>query len=267
MISRRRLLGAATIAAGAAATGGLAHVLTPTIALQPSPVLCLDMEAARAIVSGTSPFLTSEFEKPWLDLADFLTYELDALKYLVANIGELELASFGFRRLTLEGARTLAQIPVSYFILGDLATLDEQVASVIGGWNRASRPIRCLNVQTPLSVEVARALMAGAIPLTEETCDTPIDLSLPSISVDVAGVLRHQTHEFYIRIRDEPLSAEVAAELAQHTGYSLWLYLARGLSAEAMAALSSNPAKRIALAPVDEPPCVHLELESINWFA
>ena len=125
----------------------------------------------------------------------------------------------------------------------NLIRIDDDAAYALGGWEFHGRPIRTLNIASPLSVKAARGLVGKAPP--DDSCDRPLDISLPSLTQDVAKMLRRHTHELGLEIRDEELAPEVAEVLAGHAGYELRITVSREISKAALSALSLNRNKRI----------------------
>jgi hypothetical protein len=262
MLSRREFLEA--VAGSAVCTSVNASPLKHYV----SPNQCLDWSAVRDILAGRIGVYTSPtFSYPWLDLSGFVAYEQDALDFLVTHIGRVEGSNFSFLSITGDAARSLVKLETYYFFLGNLQAIGADAAAAIGNWKRSSRPIRTISVREPLTVDVAHAFMAGAIPLTEESCDSPIDFHVPSISAEVANVLCRQEHEFYLKVLEMPLTVDTARELARHDGYSLWLYLEMGATDEVMAALSSNPAKHVTSSPGWTAGSVRVMINSEGWNA
>lgn len=207
---------------------------------------CLDMTTAEQIVSGRSALLSGRTVGDfWLDLTGYSSYEQRALDHLVEGVCKLEGIDLGFTALTGDGARALTRLRADYLSLQELDQLDESVAAILCNWESETRPIKFIGVQQPLSRDAALTLVCGRSALPTDNYYTPLDLTLPSVSAAVAGAIRLQPHELYLRVRDSALSPEAALELSNHVGYSLWLFLDRDLPMESRLALESNPMKRV----------------------
>jgi hypothetical protein len=183
---------------------------------------------------------------PWLDLTGYETYDQDALDLLVTRIGPLEGASFGFRRLTGACAVSLNKLDLSFYFLKNLDRLDVEAARALGEWDQSPRaPFLIISVREPLEVDVARAFMAGQKPPTSDSCDSLLELRVPSISAEVAHVLCRRSQDLHLMVLKEPLAIDTARELAQKDRQLLWVRLEAGATKEVMAALSSNPFKQV----------------------
>lgn len=207
-----------------------------------------DMEAAKRILSEQSPLMSHHVDAgTYLDLTGFPAYAQYALNHLVDNIGEIEGISVGFRHLYPEGALALTRLRTGFCNLSGLVRLDSDVAEKFWWRNEMHRSIRDIVIQEQISEATAVALIEGPKGYAKESeySDGVLSLSVPSISSAAARALRQHNHELYLHIRDGHLSPDAAEELAQHVGYSLTLNIDGALGADALVALSGNPAKRI----------------------
>lgn len=207
----------------------------------------LDLQTVDAILSGESTYLTlhQHSNLPWLDLSDFRSCTDTALDRLVSDIGPLEYFWLGIEDLPLGHALKLRRLKIGLLALPNLISLDDDAAYALGGWEFGGRPIRTLDIGSPLSVKAARGIVGKAPP--KDMCDSPLHLSLPSLSPMVADCLRQHTHELSVGIRDDELTPEVAEILAKHDGYELQIWLPRRISEAAQLALSGNPSKRVSI--------------------
>jgi hypothetical protein len=206
----------------------------------------LDFQAVHAILSGAEPYNYYGCDGArWLALDGFSSCDIGALDHLVANVGPVEGVEFGLEYLDLTIALKLRRFDTQFLFLENLHSLDEDAARILGKWSFGDRPIRSMTLLKPISAIAARGLV-GSAPAIDQ-CDRPLSLTLPSITVDVANALMSHTHELSLYVRDEMLSPEVAALLAWHSGYHLYLTLPCSISVEARVQLSSNPAKRISI--------------------
>lgn len=207
----------------------------------------LDLQTVDAILSGESTYLTlhQHSNLPWLDLSDFRSCADTALDRLVSDIGPLEYFWLGIEDLPLGHALKLRRLKTGLLALPHLIGLDDDAAYALGAWEFGGRPIRTLDIGSPLSVKAARGIVGKAPP--KDMCDSPLHLSLPSLSPMVADCLRQHTHELSVGIRDDELTPEVAEILAKHDGYELQIWLPRRISEAAQLALSGNPSKRVSI--------------------
>lgn len=204
----------------------------------------LDSEAVFAIWFGESPYLELPGEDiRWLMLGGFTRAKDNVLEMLAAGTMQVEGIELGLKRLSPRAARALLIMKVEFLFLTGLDELNEQAAFLLGAYPFEFRPIRNLRLRKPISAQAA-ALLVGEPP-PEGSCDRPLTVSVPSITLSVAQALARHTHELYLEVRDQPLSPEVAAVLANHAGYSLTLDCDCGFSDETLQALSGNPDKRI----------------------
>jgi len=207
----------------------------------------LDLQTVNAILSGESPHLEKHdhSELPWLDLREFRRCSDSVFEHLVSNIGPLEYFWLGLEEMPLGRALRLRRLQIDVLFLTNLNCLDDDAAHAFGDWRVGRKPIRNFTVATPLSQSAARGLVGKMV--SEDSCDRPLDLSLPSLSPEVADCLRHHTHELGLHICGEALTPEVAALLAKHAGYELTLSLPACISDVARLALARNPEKRISI--------------------
>lgn len=207
----------------------------------------LDLQTVDAILSGESSYLSTfpQFDLPSLDLSNFRRCSDSALDRLVSHIGPLDYFFFGVEDLPLGHALKLRRLKIGFLTLPNLVSLDDDAAYALGGWEFGSKPIRTFDITRPISAKAARGLVGKAPPA--ESCDSPLHISLLSLSPDVADALRQHTHELSLSIRDGELTPEVAEILAKHDGYELQIWLPHKISEEAQIALSRNPSKRISI--------------------
>lgn len=207
----------------------------------------LDLQTVDAILSGESSYLEKHdhSDLPWLDLSSFTSCSDSVLEYLVSNIAPLEYFWFGVETLPLRHALKLRRMKIGLLALQNLISLEDDAAYALGGWEFGSRPTRTIDIGSPLSVKAAQGLVGKAPP--KDSCDSPLHVSLPSLSPGVADILRQHTHELSVSIQDEELTPEIAEILAKHDGYELQIWVPRRISEAAQLALSRNPSKRISI--------------------
>ncbi len=195
---------------------------------------CFDLHQARRLAKKSSRHLDRFPDGSGIiDLDDFFSFTKAGLEYLIEHrpLAAIDVASFGFRFLTPEDAQLLARLQARTVILSRLERLDAALAEKLAF---ADTYIVGLSVAQSLDPQAAQAFMLGQQ-------ENDIHLDIPSLDVAVAEVLRKHTLFTCLRIRDEPLSVEVAELLARHAGYSLWLDLDIEPSPEVLCALASNP--------------------------
>lgn len=203
----------------------------------------LDDQTLDEILSGRSPYLEQHCDDAvWLMLGNFSHVADDALDRLAAGMRNLEGIELGINQLSPRAAKVLLGMNVDFLCLTGLQCLDEQAAFVLGACTFDVRPIRHLRLGEPIS-ERAAAWLVGESP-PEDSCDSPLTVSVPSITLPAALALSRHTHELYLEVRDEMLSPEVAAVLSGHAGYSLTLDCDCGFSDETLQALAGNQGKR-----------------------
>lgn len=178
----------------------------------------LELQTVDAILSGESPYLETydHSERPWLDLREFRRCSDSVFERLVSNIGPLGYFWLGLEEMPLGQALRLRRLQIDVLFLTNLSRLDDDAAHTLGDWGFGRKPIRNFKIAAPLSQGAARGLVGKMI--SGDSCDRPLDLSLPSLSPEVADRLRHHTHELGLHICGEALTPEVAALLAKHAG-------------------------------------------------
>ncbi len=203
----------------------------------------LDNQTLDAILSGSSPYLEQHCDGArWLMLVNFTFSSDDVLERLVTGTQNLEGIEIGLNQLSPRAAKALLGMNVDFLFLTGLHDLDEQAAFVLGACPFEARPIRHLRLEEPIS-ERAASWLVGASP-PDDHCDSPLTVSIPSITLPVAQALSRHTHELCLEVRDGSLSPEVAAILSGHAGYSLTLDCDCGFSDETLQALAGNSGKR-----------------------
>jgi len=207
----------------------------------------LELQTVDAILSGESPYLETydHSERPWLDLREFRRCSDSVFERLVSNIGPLGYFWLGLEEVPLGQALRLRRLQIDVLFLTNLSRLDDDAAHALGDWRFGRKPIRNFKIAAPLSQGAARALVGKMI--SGDSCDRPLDLSLPSLSPEVADCLRHHTHELGLHLCSEGLTPEAAELLAKHAGYELTLSLPTRISDVAQLALARNPEKRISI--------------------
>ena len=195
------------------------------------------------ILSGRSPYLEQHCDDAlWLMLGTFRHVADDLLERLATRMQNLEGIELGINQLSPRAAKALLEMNIDFLFLTGLRGLNEQAAFVLGACPFDARPIRHLRLDEPIS-EHAAAWLVGEPP-PEDCCDSPLTVSVPSITLPAALALSRHTHELYLEVRDEMLSPEVAAVLSGHAGYSLTLDCECGFSDETLQALAGNQGKR-----------------------
>lgn len=195
------------------------------------------------ILSGRSPYLEQHSDDAlWLMLGTFRHVADDLLERLATGMQNLEGIELGINQLSPRAAKALLEMNIDFLFLTGLRGLNEQAAFVLGACPFDARPIRHLRLDEPIS-EHAAAWLVGAPP-PEDSCDRPLTVSVPSITLPVAQALSRHTHELYLEVRDEMLSPDIAEALSGHAGYSLTLDCDCGFSDETLQALSVNLGKR-----------------------
>lgn len=151
----------------------------------------LDMNTVEAILSGESPYrsVMPGSDLPTLDLTDFRHCSDAALARLVAHIGPLDYCWLGVEDLSLGNALKLRRLEVSVLTLTNLKSLDESAAYALGRCDY----LRVLNLRkaSTLSLKAARGLVGMGS--TEGAYSSELNISLPSMSPEVADILRHST--------------------------------------------------------------------------
>lgn len=204
----------------------------------------LDDQTLDEILSGRSPYLEQHGDNArWLMLGTFRHAADDMLEHLAGGMQNLEGIELGINQLSPRAAKALLGMNIGFLFLTGLRGLDEQAAFVLGACPFDARPIRHLWLGEPIS-ERAAAWLVG-VPPPEDDCDSPLTVSVPSITLPVAQALSRHTHELYLEVRNEMLSPDVAVALSGHAGYSLTLDCNCGFSDETLHGLSGNPGKRI----------------------
>lgn len=201
--------------------------------------LCFDLSAARQVVDGSRPHIGRSLDGDicYLDLSGFSSYTHEGLEFLVAHLpaGGFPVVTLGFRTLTPEGARALFRLEAETIELDALIRLDADVATELHSSGELELPyVVGIRVDQPLDAVAAERLLLARQ-------DSLLPLSLPSISPEVAAVLRRHNHECLLDIRDAPLSPMVAECLAHHDGYSLLIDLNEEPEPMVLQALASNP--------------------------
>lgn len=203
----------------------------------------LDNQTLTAILSGSSAYLEQHSDDTrWLMLGSFTYASDDVLERLAAGMQNLEGIEIGLNQLSPRAAKALLGMNVDFLFLTGLHCLDEQAAFVLGACPFDARPIRHLRLGEPIS-ERAAAWLVGESP-PEDSCDSPLTVSVPFITLPAALALSRHTHELYLEVRDQMLSQDVAAILSGHAGYSLTLDCDCGFSDETLQALAGNSGKR-----------------------
>lgn len=216
----------------------------------------LSSEIVEAILAGNTPYVDHRSgSKPWLLLSAFTACANHDLEQLLSNIGPLEGIELGLSELSPIAASLLCRIELEYLFLPGLVSLPDETAHTLGHWPFESRPIRDIRFDQPISATTAHKLVE--LMPSDRQCDRPLSISLPSITPDVASALSHQTHELYLDIRNHTLSSDITSELANHTGYSLWVSADCGLSDESLIALSVNHTKRVRIEPGRNRACLY----------
>lgn len=193
----------------------------------------------------------------WLDITQYSTYDQQALEWLASALPEAMSLRIGFRLLAVAAAETLSTIACSFFELTNLHELDADVAAHLHR-NQECRPIRDMWIETP----VGAAVIANLLP---QNVDTPLGLSLPSLSDTEAHALVAHNHELSLKVRNAPLSHSAAQILSNHTGYHLSLEVLENLTPELWEGLESNPAKVFQkYVRKDDRSCIYL-LENIGF--
>lgn len=230
---------------------------------------CFDMATAKRLLAGSSPSIDGAIkEGAWVGLEDYSTYDLGALEHFTAHMKEVEALELGFRILCPAGALALAQLPQGFLFIPHLWRLDEATAAILGEQSFRRERIRCFGIEEPLTPAAAFAVAGGLSPLPEGTCDSPLHLSLPSISEEVARALRVHAHELYLSISEETLAPSAAGALAHHAGYFLMLFVANELPADAIVALRSNPSKRVTCRPITQTEIAYTVSQDLGeWLA
>lgn len=203
----------------------------------------IDIQTLDSILAGNSSYLDLLTDgSRWLTLGNF-TYCSDfVLNRLVSGVQTVEGIELGLRDLSPTAASILSRLETQFVFLTGLGCLREATAGVLGKWPLASRPIRHLRIAEPISERSATLLVGRPPPI--DRCDSPLTVSVPSITLPVAQALSRHTHELYLEVRDEMVSPDIAKVLSGHGGYSLTLDCACGFSDETLQALFGNPGKR-----------------------
>lgn len=229
--SRRKFLANATAVAVCSA------ISRPVFSRNVLCVSCFDLQSAQSVTQGHSPYVERypDGEISALNLGGFTHYTHEALDFLATHLtaGRIPVIDIGFRALSVNAARALSTLDADLFLLPALIQLDATAAAALW-FNMNEPPIVDIQLQLPLDIDAAEELL-----LTQQ--EMGLNLSLPSLSVDVANVVSRHTGSSYLNIRDEQLPVEAANILAHHAGYSSWIDLDIEPTPEVLAALSSNP--------------------------
>lgn len=202
----------------------------------------LNFATARRILSGPSPYLSPCGDEYWLDLSRFKACEEGAFEYLMANIGALAGIDLECADLLPSAAKAIRRQRCAVFNLRS-HSLNPVAANILGSWDYKWLPIRHLTLQTPLSVKAAAELVGGVT--GKRDCDGPLHISVPSITPEVAEMLRQHKHELFIEIREQMVGADLVSALAGHAGYELTLTSQAGFSDEGLDRLESIPRKQV----------------------
>lgn len=208
----------------------------------------LDLQTVDAILAGQSPYLKTHArsELPSLDLHEFSCCSDSVLERLVSNIGPLDYFWLGVECLPLEHALKLKRLRTFHIGFPNLICLHEAPARLMAAddWPLGNAPILEFGVRTPLSDEVAGALV-------QNPCDgMMLSLDLPSISLDVVRLLMPRPAYLYLHVDNEQLTADLAKAFSRHRGYFLTVFIDLGLVDETFRgmairkALGSNSRKR-----------------------
>ena len=204
----------------------------------------LSSQIVEAILAGNTPYVDHRSgSKPWLLLSAFTACANHDLEQLLSNIGPLEGIELGLRELSEIGASLLCRVELEYFFLPGLVSLSDETAHILGYWPFESRPVREMRFDQPISATTAYKLVE--LTPSDCQCDRPLSISLPSITPDVAQALSQQSHELYLDIRNHALGSDIASELANHKGYSLWVTSDCKFSDQSLRVLSASHIKQV----------------------
>ncbi len=213
----------------------------------------LDDFVVDAILAGDGAYLRQSWDEQrfWLDLSAVTSCSITNLSRVVAGVGDILGIELGLTELQPDLAMQLVRLPTDFVIMPNLHRLDCETAVILGRWRVDIRPIMDFTISEPISAETAKFLV-GEIP-SSDYCDCPLSLTLPSIGLDAAGALMSHTHELYLHLDSQALTADLARIFAQHRGYRLMVNV--GLEAlgetfrgEAIRkALHSNPCKKVGI--------------------
>lgn len=140
------------------------------------------------------------------DLSEYTQATPEALNYLAQKTNDCDFVNVGLTSLDKEQAAALIDWGATLCFV-NLESLDVEIAAILAeGVN-----ILAFENLGEISPTVARELAK---------LNSILDISLDSISLDVANVLIKHAHELRLAIRKPP-SAQLLAVLSRHAGYRL----------------------------------------------
>lgn len=183
----------------------------------------------------------------------------EAMQMLVDWKQKFQSFQVSFKSIDADVARSLSRICCDYMYLSNLEALDSSNAKRLAGFTEY-----ILHVQ--MRVEPEPAAIDGLIHPSHER---PLDVTLPTLSVESARILASYSHELYLELPFHALTPTVTAILSGHIGYRLNLRLTEfdGIKAhasEVLEILSRTPCKRAVCVYLDEN-VVRFESEERDW--
>ena len=126
----------------------------------------LDMDEARTLLASQQKFCPIDKGYHDLDLGNYSHYEQVAIEYLVDGLNETsEICQLhaGFRNIDAECILALTKLPLDYFRLSKLISINEDTAWILGKWDWMWRPILNVNTQTALTANAASCLVSAMV--------------------------------------------------------------------------------------------------------
>lgn len=179
----------------------------------------------------------------WLSIDMPHSLDPNFVDSMVSRNHAFEGISLTTNQLSASVAKILRKANTEYLFLTIFQPLGASAAGVLGEWPFSTRPIRDITFEHEISTEAARALMGG-VP-SENECDRPLSISMPTLTAEVAQVLARHTNDLYLTISQCIVDDDIVLKLNEFRGKRLFLDSRMGFTKKAKQALFSNPVSRI----------------------